>query len=341
MKLNANSLIFKIIFFGVILVFISLLTFSSIFLVNQHKKLSEQILEKGIIFSEFSAKSIYDDYVKFYSQSSQQGFSIFKERMENKLNRNEDVVDLSLVARNGVIGFNIKELETGYHTGSIRNISDPETLEMLKGKEISYREIEHNGDKAVEIIMPIEVLSGQPDYYVQYIVSFESFQKEMLAIYRDIGISFVLVFIFLTLISIIFYSNITKPLKELSNLTKKIREGDLSTKIETNGYGKDEFGSLAEDFNVMVKELKKSQEEGVQEQRKVEENLKQELIKKEAEREELNRIKNEMEKRLSELEIRNKELEKTNKFMVDRELKMIELKKELDKKGNRDESKTE
>ncbi len=334
MKLNANSLIFKIIFFGVILVFISLVTFSSIFLLNQHRKLSEQILEKGTIFAEFSAKSIYDDYVKFYTQSTQQGFNIFKERTESKLNRNKDVVDLSIIARNGVITFNIKEFETGYHTGNVRSISDPEILEMLRQDELSFREIEHEGEKAVEMVMPIEVLSGQPDYYVKYIVSFESFQKQMLLMYRDIGISFILVFIFLTIISIIFYSNITKPIKELSELTKKIKEGDLSSKIETNGYGKDEFGSLAEDFNVMIKELKKSQEEGKQEQKIIEENLKKELEKAEVEKKEINQEKVEIEKKLAELEIKNKELEKTNKFMVDRELKMIELKKELSKKDS-------
>jgi methyl-accepting chemotaxis protein len=330
MKLSSNSLVFKIIFFGVILVFISLLTFSSIFLISQHKKLSEQIVDKGLIFAEFSAKPIYNDYVNFYTQSSNTGFSTFKERTEDKMKRNEDVIYLSLVSRNGRILFNSKDLEKGeYYTGNVRNISDPKTLEMLKSTEIDYREIEYEGERAIEIVMPIEELSGDHVFSMRYIVSFESFSQQMFVMYRDIGISFLIVFILVTLISIPFYSNITKPINKLTNLTKKIREGDLAVKADFVNSGSDEIGELAENFNVMVDELRQSKEKGVEEQKRVEEELKRRVKEIQDEKERLKEENKEIGDKLSKLEIKNKELEKTNKFMVDRELKMVELKKKL------------
>ncbi|MDA3802470.1 MAG: HAMP domain-containing protein, partial [Patescibacteria group bacterium] len=299
MKIKSNSLVFKIIFFGVILVFISLLTFSSIFLINQHKKISEQIVEKGVIFAQFSAKSIYDDYVNFYTQSSEKGFSIFKERTENKLQRNKDIVDLSLISREGRILFNIKDLENNqYYSGNVRNISDPDTLNMLKSSEIDYREIEYEGERAIEIVMPIEELSGDHVFSINYIVSFESFRDQMFIIYRDIGISFLIVFILVTLISIPFYSSITKPIKKLSNLTKKIKEGDLGVKAEFEKSSSDEIGVLAENFNVMVDDLRESRERGVEEKKQLEEDLKNKVKEIQEEKEKIKDENNEIENKL-------------------------------------------
>jgi len=54
----------------------------------------------------------------------------------------------------------------------------------------------------------------------------------------------------------LFVTGITRPARELLQLTKKVSRGDLSAKIEVAST--DEIGDLAQSFNVMTENLKKS-----------------------------------------------------------------------------------
>lgn len=328
MKINLDSLAVKIVFFGISLVFISLVIFSTIFLINQRREIKNQITEKGLIFAEFSARSVYDDYVNFYTQLSEQGFSIFKDRTIDKLNNNEDIVEASLVSVNGRILFSSKEFLEGRYSGSVRNISDPNSLEMLKNSDISFREIVYEGDSALEIFMPISELSGNHVFLMRYIVSYQSFKDQLFIIYRQIILAFLLVFIFVILFSIPFYLSITKPIIKLSSLTKKISQGDLAAKIEL-GSNKDEIGVLAKNFNVMVDELRLSKEKASDYNKQLEKEKSEVLEKFNAEKEAFIKEREDNTKKIAALEAKNLELEKLNKFMVDRELKMVELKKKL------------
>lgn len=91
---------------------------------------------------------------------------------------------------------------------------------------------------------------------------------------------------------------ITKPITTLRDAARKISEGDLNAKIEVKS--KDEVGELAYAFKQMTKNLKKHQE-----------NLEKLIVE-----------------RTKELNKKIDELERYKKLTVDRELKMIELKKE-------------
>lgn len=118
-----------------------------------------------------------------------------------------------------------------------------------------------------------------------------AFAASMELYYQIILILLSLIF-FIIGLSLIFTSKIIEPIKELTKGAKNIEKGDLETKILINRT--DEIGDLAESFNKMAFALKKS--------------------------------KNELSKKVEE---RTKDLEEANKYMVGRELKMIELKKEI------------
>jgi len=89
-----------------------------------------------------------------------------------------------------------------------------------------------------------------------------------------------------------------KPINQIRNANREMAKGNLDQKIILQNH--DEVGELAESFNSMVSKLKEARE-----------NL-EDKIKK-----------------------RTSDLEKTNKFMVGRELKMMELKKEIDSLKNK------
>jgi methyl-accepting chemotaxis protein len=333
MKINLDSLVVKIIFFGVMLVFTSLLIFSSIFILNQRSEIPKQILEKGLIFTEFSAQSIYSDYISFYTQSSDQNFLLLKEQLQSKLAKNSDIINVSLVSVNGRILFDSQELTSGRYTSDkIRALDDPESLRLLKNIESSYRETTLNGRKIAEIFVPIKEVSGSPVFIMRYVLSFDSFNQKMMVIYRQAALSFLIVFMLVFLLSIPLYLNISKPIIKLNALTKKISEGDFSVKADL-GTSKDELGVLAKNFNVMVDELRSSKEKTTDYSKKLEKEVGEKASKIEEERLSFAKELEYHKKEIAALEKKNQELEKLNQFMVDRELKMVELKKKLGEKG--------
>jgi methyl-accepting chemotaxis protein len=134
---------------------------------------------------------------------------------------------------------------------------------------------------------------------------------------------------------ILVLKRITKPIISLRDAALEIGRGKLETKIdiETN----DEIGELAKTFNQMVatlKEFYKGLEEKVQERtRELEEARASLEIKVKARTKELQGLTEQqeetIEKRTKEIKERMEELERFHRLAVGRELKMIELKKEI------------
>jgi len=326
MKINYNSLATKIIFFGLTLILLSLFIFSTISLVNQRAGLRRQILDKGYVFAEFTARSIYDDYVSFYTQSGDENFALFKKQLENKLSVNNDIINISLISTNGRVLFDSTELATGhYNKDNIKVMNDPELLNALKNNDSSYRDIEFMGEKMVEIIVPIKEVSGSHILAMRYILSFDSFNNQLIVVYRQLALSFLIVFIFVFLLSIPLYLSITRPITRLSALTKKISQGDLTAKIDA-GEARDEIGVLTEDFNTMVDKLRLSNEKTISSNKKSEQEVKEKMNQAVAERDRLAAEAEQYKAELKKVKEKNDDLERLNKFMVGRELKIIDLK---------------
>ncbi len=136
------------------------------------------------------------------------------------------------------------------------------------------------------------------------IVSEVSVDKAFLAvreIYYQLVLMIVISFLLVIGISLLLTDKVAKYLNKFLSVAKSVSKGNLDAQIDINT--KDEIGFVANNFNKMINNLKKS------------------------------RIQ--IEKEIME---RTKDLENINKYMVGREIKMIELKerlKNLDKKINK------
>jgi methyl-accepting chemotaxis protein len=112
------------------------------------------------------------------------------------------------------------------------------------------------------------------------------------------GLLFVLVVLVLVWLSFYWARSFITPLTKLTSVAGLIAKGDLEKNVGTDLTERgDEFGSLATSFNVMIGNLRKSMTTLVQSN--------------------------------TAIESKNSELEHLNKFMIDREIKMIELKKRI------------
>ncbi len=171
-----------------------------------------------------------------------------------------------------------------------------------------------------------------------YVVTAQS-REDLLVFFRKALFDFLALslIILLPIILTSFYLSrkITRPLKDLSFVARRIAMGDFKNRATISS--KDEFGDLAESFNKMVKDLERAQK-SMQEEKEVLE------IKVMARTKELRRLnenlEEQIEERTRETQKKIRELEKLTKLMVGRESKMIELKEEIKRlKGKIEEDK--
>jgi len=166
-----------------------------------------------------------------------------------------------------------------------------ETLEQVNRGKTSIRE-----NTANLILMEIQ-LSKEEQERMQRIAT----------ITLIVGIALLFMVVSGSIILALTLSNrISAPLIKLSRLASDIAKGNLGINVEENFLKmKDEIGSLSNSFHQMVNRLR-------------------EMIN------ELQSSKSEVEKINQEVTQKASELERVNKLMIGRELKMIELKKEIE-----------
>ena len=202
-----------------------------------------------------------------------------------------------------------------------KSIEDPDIEKVIVTKKTIVKEEVFKGEKLKTIIYP-----GYQDKTIWVAFSLKSVEEATKAVFiRDIsvalgGLLFTILIIFLILRIIV------DPLKKMTVACEEVRKGNLDVKIPV--ISKTEIGELATTFNEMIKDLRESHAAS-EESKKVLE------IKVKARTRELRELaeglEEEVKRRTKEIQERMAELEKFQRLAVGRELKMVELKKEIKK----------
>jgi len=202
-----------------------------------------------------------------------------------------------------------------------KSIKDPDIAKAITTKKTIVKDEVFKGEKLKTIIYP-----GYQDKTIWVAFSLKRVEEEVKAIFIR-GITIALVGLIFT-ISIIFLilRTIVDPLKKMTAACQEVRKGNLEVKIPV--ISKTEIGELATTFNEMIKDLRESHAAS-EESKKVLE------IKVKARTRELRELaeglEEEVKRRTKEIQERMAELEKFQRLAVGRELKMVELKKEIKK----------
>lgn len=151
--------------------------------------------------------------------------------------------------------------------------------------------------------------------------------SELQDVYLFAGILFLVILIITITIATWAANKLIQPIHILRRGTDIIGKGNYEHRVEINTH--DELQQLAESFNEMVEKLKNSKVL-LEESKKILE------IKVKARTKELaeinERLESQVEKRTRELKKKIEEYKKINKLTVGRELRMVELKKQLKEK---------
>lgn len=106
---------------------------------------------------------------------------------------------------------------------------------------------------------------GNSDLIALNLISEQKAFSVMKTIYIKSFFSFILIMSLVIILGIISATYLTEKLNKLTDATRQVAEGQLSTEI--NFSGSDEIASLSKDFNVMVRQIKKLLEETAEQAR--------------------------------------------------------------------------
>lgn len=298
----------KISFFVSVLIVLAVSVIAVILIISESKKFKEDILKDALVFANYGTHAIYEDYLQYYTHPTGDDYNKFKELIESKLSNNTDIVGMKLVGVNSVILFDLEEFKTGKYSGTERLVDDPELVDLIKSEGLNYREAVINDEQMIEVVRSVDPSSGIHVVSVYYLVSYDSVQERLFMLYKQFAVVFIPIIILAIIGASLLSLSITKPLSELAKATNKIKEGGVGTQV--NIKSNDEIGVLSQAFNEMSVSIMKSQQQ----------------------------LEQRVKERTVELEAKNQELEDFNKVVVDRELKMIEMKKEIDRLTSKDQS---
>lgn len=308
-----DSLVFKMSAFVSFVMLFSLLIISAVFILSERQKISSDIVKSGKIFATSTIQKTYADYVQYYTHPRPEDFDNFKTYTQETLKNNEDIEYMSFIAFNGRVLFDTDEFTDGKSTTE-RNITDPELMTMLKSEEVTSRLVKRGNKEMTEIVVPLTETAGGHVISARYIISNRSLNQRMNEIYQQLALVIIPLMLLVIIIAIPYTIAFTKPIRVVTKAAEDVRSGNLE--IQTNIKGKDEIGTLASIFDQMVVNIKSSRAE----LEKYSKTLEQQVTERTKQLEESKKT----------LEEKLVELERMNKLMVGRELKMTELKQEIE-----------
>ena len=342
-----------------------------------NRKLSFKIIGIIILFSLglfafISIENIYsrkkDIMPLFVDRAKATAYSMEASiRNERELKDRERL--LSLIQKNiwldsdiNNIDINIKEGDTlltyvSNDPEKINQKSDGDNSKSFNDDTFFSQIIKNNGTESMRVIAPIHI-SGKLVGTIQ--IEFDlSENNEAInqSIRTEIAISAAIFLIFILIMIFILRLIVINPITKINEGVDAVKNLNFDYQIKIKS--KDQIGNLAEAFNLMAIDLKKSRAELQGYNQKLEEQVKAQTKDLEAAKNKLETINLDLEEKVKvrtaelenlktnqeelikqrtiELNQKVDELEKLNKFMINRENKMIELKREIEglkKTGN-------
>lgn len=278
-----KSLRSKLVLAIALLVILMLSVTGYVLIDRKTKELTSDIYQNALNFSKLTSPKIVELYQQYYTSNS---FSYFVRDITSIFALNSDISNIALYSYSGELLYDSAAEKNLQYSGEPRKVSDPALL--LRLQDIKNSVLKQNGDvvylltdqntdktvdkneKSVASIQPGDritsiVAPAGDTFRVVYTVSYNNLDLRI----RDMMISVLVLLVVSALIGIFLAtslaSRIIRPIRTLMQGALEIGKGnlDVSVSVKTN----DELKLLADTFNKMTVDLKKSTEALVEQER--------------------------------------------------------------------------
>ncbi|MFC1789455.1 HAMP domain-containing protein [Patescibacteria group bacterium] len=304
------------------------------FLSTQHKNdMIESAIEEKTHLAEVVDKTVASPIWSYHEGIAIPGFEL---AIMRELKKFEDVIFLRVILKNGIISQSSDEFEIGKpinqcveDVGICGEDYIPTINKVLYTYVAEIKDETYQGEKVKTLIYP-----GSENKIIWITFSLTTINEMInIALFRDI-VAILLVLVLAMGAIFFILRRIISPIKDITVACQEIRKGNLDAKIDIKS--KTELGIMANTFNEMIKDLKKSYTE-LEEAKNV---LKIKVDARTRELREVNvSLEEKVQERTKELQNKIEEQERLIKLTIGRELKMVELKKEIKKTNNDPEKK--
>ncbi len=239
-----------------ILIIIFLLLSTSLQLALQKNTFRKDIEVNSLSYALLARKPICEAYELYYNS----GYYKFRELMLDLMKMNLDLVYVAILDVNGWQLFDSMELAEGiesFRQKTRKAVQDPDLLKRVRSLDPSNRLVTGpDGKEMLEIIAPHVEEWGNHKYSVLYRFSFVSLRKRILSLLLQATIYSMTTLLAAVLLAYYLSSKITKPLLELTDMSRDIARGNYGRTISIQT--RDEVQDLANSFNMMSLQLRKS-----------------------------------------------------------------------------------
>ena len=310
------------VFFILILVFFA----SSLVIIDREYTVAkDSLMDSAESYSSLSVVTLINNYYLYYES----GFYQFIQIVDDLMILNENVDEIQIADINGKILFDTTEITTKTKYDEIRGERYLESSDLIErsSSATASKQISEN-EQFMDIVQPYIDEWGRHDYSVRYLFSLSSLEEMKQEMISTTFISsgvFILISFFL--IFVLFNRFITTPIGELIKGVRLMGSGHLGSKVKINS--KDELGELANNFNKMSIDLKKTQDS----LKDYSENLEKLVTKRTEELEDktanLEKINKDLIKTRKDLDALNKNLEKRIKERTEEVEQLLKQKDEF------------
>ncbi len=266
----------KLIFAISLLMMLLLSMAAYLFIDEKRKELTDDTFLNTLSFARLTAEDVAYNYDLYLAQNS---FVYFNRGMQSVFEKNDDVRAIQLISYAGEVLYD-SDLDTEKrYEGEPRMVTDTQLLNQVQSEFISVRSelgrtvylegagidlkyLDRLGQQIAEIesgtLLDYFVAPGNEKYSVVYHLDYTNLEQRLDILMQRIVLLAIFGIMLAILMSILLSGQLTRPISKLKDGADKIAQGDFKTRVEIKTS--DEIGFLGKAFNSMARDLEKSVE---------------------------------------------------------------------------------
>jgi signal transduction histidine kinase len=247
-----KSLKIKLAIAASLLVIIIITVYSLVSVLTRREQLKNEIQDGVIAFAQMTVAPICQSYYLYYTS----GYFKFRGSLSNFLRMNGNITEIQIIDVNGEVKFDSRQMDIEHSAIPKKpELYEPGLMERVKRLDLSYKIISSaDNQEAISVVMPYIEEWGRHRLSVRFVGSFAALGYLIRSSLSQVLITGLLFVLLGSVLAYFMAKSITDPIHQLTVAARDIGAGKLDQEVAVKTD--DEIGSLADNFNIMTRQLK-------------------------------------------------------------------------------------